>query len=109
MDLNLTDRLMHVRRAYTRGRFKPYPKGRPSQRAELTQPEAGEGGHDVEGDVLLVGGVRGEQHGLGGLEHVEVIAHRPRLALDVDERVPCDLPNARGAACRSPRPSTAAC
>jgi integrase len=27
-DLNFTDRLVHVRRAYTRGRFKPYPKGR---------------------------------------------------------------------------------
>lgn len=27
-DLNFTDRLVHVRRSYTRGRFKPYPKGR---------------------------------------------------------------------------------
>ena len=27
-DLNFTDRLVHVRRAYTRGRLKPYPKGR---------------------------------------------------------------------------------
>jgi integrase len=27
-DLNFTDRLAHVRRSYTRGRFKPYPKGR---------------------------------------------------------------------------------
>lgn len=27
-DLNFTDRLVHVRRSYTRGRLKPYPKGR---------------------------------------------------------------------------------
>ena len=27
-DLNFADRLVHVRRAYTRGRLKPYPKGR---------------------------------------------------------------------------------
>jgi integrase len=27
-DLNFTDRLVHVRRSFTRGHFKPYPKGR---------------------------------------------------------------------------------
>jgi integrase len=27
-DLNFTDRLVHVRRSYTHGRLKPYPKGR---------------------------------------------------------------------------------
>jgi integrase len=27
-DLNFTDRLVHVRRSFTRGQFKPYPKGR---------------------------------------------------------------------------------
>ena len=59
----------------------------PAQGAQLAEPQAGERGDDVERGVLVVGGVRGEQQRLGGLEDVEVVGDALRLALDVGERV----------------------
>jgi integrase len=35
-DLNFADRLVHVRRSFTHGRFKPYPKGRRQRSVPMT-------------------------------------------------------------------------
>jgi hypothetical protein len=88
--------LKRVRMHDLRHSYKPVGEVEiePSQRAQFAEPQPGERGNGEERLVLLLGGMRGEEQCLGGLQHVEIVGCALRLTFDARERVCRDPPDA---------------